>query len=136
MDASLRPSPGHSEEQFRIGAWVLTPAHNTLERTPTVHKLEPRAAEFLAFLAARPGQVVSVETLMAELWADRIVTDASVYRIIAQLRRLLGDDTREPAFIETVRKRGYRLIAPVERIPRGPAPELTPANKTKSPASA
>lgn len=67
----------------------------------------------LVCLAERAGQVVSVEQLLNEVWKDVIVTSDSVYHAVAALRRMLGDDTKDPSYIANVLRRGYRLVAPV-----------------------
>jgi TolB-like protein/Tfp pilus assembly protein PilF len=64
-------------------------------------------------LAERAGQVVSVDQLLNEVWRDVIVTSDSVYHAVAALRRMLGDDTKDPSYIANVVRRGYRLVAPV-----------------------
>ena len=74
--------------------------------------------DVLVYLAARAGQVVSVEELLREVWRGVVVTDASVYMAIKQLRRALagsgsGEDTQ---YVETIPKRDYRLTAPVEHL--------------------
>jgi TolB-like protein/Flp pilus assembly protein TadD len=67
----------------------------------------------LVCLAEHAGQVVSVDQLLNEVWKDVIVTSDSVYHAVAALRRLLGDDTKEPVYIANVLRRGYRLVTPV-----------------------
>ncbi len=67
----------------------------------------------LLYLAERPGQVVSVEELLDQVWSGVIVTTDSVYQAIATVRRVLGDDPRNPTYIATVPRLGYRLIARV-----------------------
>jgi transcriptional activator of cad operon len=64
-------------------------------------------------LAETPGEVVSIDTLLNEVWAGVVVTPDSVYQAVAALRRLLGDDAKQPAYIVTVPRLGYRLVAPV-----------------------
>ncbi|MBA3487306.1 MAG: winged helix-turn-helix domain-containing protein, partial [Lysobacter sp.] len=75
--------------------------------------LEPRLMEVLIALAERAGEVVSAEQLLIEVWRGTFYGDNPVHRAIAQLRRLIGDKSRMPTYIETIRKRGYRLIAKV-----------------------
>lgn len=77
----------------------------------------------LVFLAARPGKVVSAAELMAGVWAGRVVEEAAVYQTVAKLRRALDDDPHAPRFIETIPKKGYRLIARVGAA-RARAPSL------------
>ena len=60
-----------------------------------------------------PGQVVSVEQLLDQVWKDVIVTPNSVYHAVATLRRILGDDAKNPTYIANTLRRGYRLVAPV-----------------------
>ncbi|MEM1433535.1 MAG: winged helix-turn-helix domain-containing protein [Pseudomonadota bacterium] len=121
-----RPAVRSDEAQF--GPWVLNVSENRITNGVSEHTLEPLAIELLTYLAHRSGAVVSLDELHAELWAGRIVTDSSIYRQIAELRRVLGDDARAPRYIETVRKRGYRLIPAVrwrERPHAEPAPRAS-----------
>ncbi|MEM8547286.1 MAG: winged helix-turn-helix domain-containing protein [Pseudomonadota bacterium] len=116
---------------YQIGAFVLRPEANTLIGPTGSETLEPRTIELLAYLAEHAGEVISVDDLLRDLWTGRVVTDSSVYRQVAELRRFLGDDARRPAYIETVRKRGYRLISEVTILPAAGAEigqqEMAPA---------
>lgn len=76
-------------------------------------RLEPKVADLLSLLVLRPGQVVSKEDLTVGLWPDVVVGEDALPRCVSKLRRALGDDPKAPRFIETVPKRGYRLLAPV-----------------------
>lgn len=78
-----------------------------------IKKIEPRAAELLRTLAASPGAVLSREALLDACWPHDGGSDEALTQAIAQLRRALGDSATAPAFIQTVPKTGYRLIAPV-----------------------
>jgi transcriptional activator of cad operon len=71
----------------------------------------------LVCLAEHVGEVVSIEDLLNQVWSDVTVTPDSVYQAVASLRRLLGDDPKQPAYIETVPRLGYRLIATVTPVP-------------------
>ncbi|HEV7443804.1 MAG TPA: transcriptional regulator, partial [Steroidobacteraceae bacterium] len=99
--------------ELRIGAWRVDPALDEISRDGTTAKLEPRAMRVLVCLAEHAGQVVSVDQLLDAVWKDVVVTPDSVYQAVAGLRRALGDDTKEPAYIANVLRRGYRLVAPV-----------------------
>lgn len=103
-------------ERIRIGAWVLDVSLNRLKRDEESVTLEPLATEVLAYLSANPGKVVSADELIEEVWSRKYVGDAPVYRVVAELRRALKDDARQPLYIETIRKRGYRLVADVEVV--------------------
>jgi TolB-like protein/DNA-binding winged helix-turn-helix (wHTH) protein len=98
---------------MRIGAWRVDPALDEISKDGSIVKLEHRTMQLLLCLAEHAGQVVSVEQLLGEVWAGVVVTPDSVYHAVAVLRRMLGDDTKEPTYIANVPRRGYRLIAPV-----------------------
>ncbi len=99
---------------FRVGEWVAEPMANRLTRGDDVRKLEPKVMEVLAAMAARPGETVTKDEFMADVWTGTIVTDDVLARCISELRKALDDKARNPTYVETLRKRGYALIAPVE----------------------
>jgi adenylate cyclase len=111
----------------RVGDWELDTALNEVRQGSQTVKLEPKATELLAFLAQRAGQVVSREELLAALWPGVVVGDDTITQAVLKLRRSLKDDARSPRYIETISKRGYRLIAPVERSGAAPAARRFPA---------
>lgn len=112
--------------RFVVGDWQADPARDVLVRADESVKLEPKTMEVLVFFAGRPGEVVTQSELEAAVWRDVVVTSQSLYQSIAQLRRVLGDDARQPRYIETVPRRGYRLIAPVRWLEHGIGPAMTP----------
>ena len=86
-------------------------------------KIEPRAMDVLVFLAGHADEVVSVEQLIAAVWKGVVVGDGSVYLAIKQLRRALEESADGIRYIETIPKRGYRLIVPVGHVEPAPEPE-------------
>jgi TolB-like protein len=98
---------------LKIADLRVNPALDEICRDGVVTKLEPRAMRLLVTLAGRAGQVVSVKELLDLVWQDVIVSPDSVYAAVAALRRILGDDPKNPRYIANVVRRGYRLIAPV-----------------------
>jgi TolB-like protein len=82
----------------------------------------------LTYLAEHAGEVVSIDELLNHVWSGVIVTPDSVYQAVASLRRLLGDDARQPEYIATVPRLGYRLIATVGNWDGQPTPP--PRRKT------
>jgi DNA-binding winged helix-turn-helix (wHTH) protein/predicted ATPase len=76
-------------------------------------RLTPKAAAVLAALVARAGQPVTREELFASVWGDTVVSDAALASCIQELREALGDDAKQPRFIETRHRRGYRFVAPL-----------------------
>jgi Tol biopolymer transport system component/DNA-binding winged helix-turn-helix (wHTH) protein len=103
---------------FRLNEWLVRPSRQRIEKDGNTVKLEPKAMQTLVCLASRPGEVFSRQELLESVWADTIVGDETLSRIISQLRQLLDDDKKNPRFIETIYKSGYRLLAeprPIEK---------------------
>ena len=109
-------------DEARIGDWSFDEAAGELRRGAERRRLEDRAARTLALLCRRRGEVVSQAEIAAQVWNGRTVSPNSLPVVIADLRRALDDDARSPRFIETVAKRGYRLL-----------PETTDARPAPSP---
>lgn len=120
------PTPnGHpSRATWRIGEWIIDPGTDQISRDGTTVRVEARAMQLLLSLARRPGEVVSIDDLLGEAWPDVIVTPDSVYQAITSLRRLLGDDPKQPTYIATVPRRGYRLIARVDALDGDRTPDV------------
>jgi transcriptional activator of cad operon len=110
-----------SDAPFRIGDWYVNPMSGQLSRNGEVVRLEARTMRLLLSLAERPGELVSIEELLKEVWPGVIVTSDSVYQAVASLRRVLGDDPKRPTYIATVPRLGYRMVAPVSVPANHPA---------------
>jgi DNA-binding winged helix-turn-helix (wHTH) protein/WD40 repeat protein len=100
-------------EPFLVGEWLVEPRLNRLTRGDTSVQLELKAMDVLLCLAAQVGEVVAKHELFDAVWQTEFVSDNTLARRIADLREALGDDAQNPRYIETIRKRGYRLIATV-----------------------
>jgi transcriptional activator of cad operon len=98
---------------LRVGAWRVDPRAGQISRQGEVVRVEARTMKLLLCLAERAGEVVSVEELLDQVWSGVVVTPDSVYQAVASLRRLLGDDAKQPAYIATVPRLGYRMVAAV-----------------------
>jgi adenylate cyclase len=98
---------------LRVGTWAVAPRLNNISCKGKTVRLEPKVMEVLLCLAQFPGETLSKEQLFQAAWPNTIVTEDVLKRCIAELRRAFDDDARNPQFIETISKRGYRLIAPV-----------------------
>ncbi len=99
---------------FRIGEFhYVEPSLNSVTGPAGIIRLEPKIMQVLVCLAAHAGQVVPKERLMRTVWPDTFVGDDVLTRSISELRRVFGDDVKEPRFIQTIPKSGYRLIAGV-----------------------
>jgi DNA-binding winged helix-turn-helix (wHTH) protein len=100
---------------FRVAEWAVEPQLNNLERNGQAVRLEPKVMQVLVCLAEHQGELVTKEQLIRAVWADTFVTDDVLTRCISELRKALNDDPKQPRFIETIPKGGYRLIAHVQR---------------------
>ena len=96
---------------FNVGDWTIEPAANRMFRAGQEIRLEPKVMRVLAYLVEHHGEVVSRHDLEANVWTGMIVTDDAVTNTVLKLRRALGDDARNPRYIETIAKAGYRLVA-------------------------
>ena len=121
---------------FRLGPWLVEPSLNTVSRNGSFVHIEPKVMEVLARLAAEPGETVAKERLLKDVWQGTFVTDDVLIRSISELRRVFEDDAREPHVIQTVPKRGYRLIAPVEPVNRQIASSVLPSQVGPEPVTA
>src|SRR5580704_3167492 len=98
---------------LRIGAWCVNPASGEISRDGETTRVEARTMRLLQCLAERPGEVVSIDDLLSQVWPDVTVSQDSVYQAVTSLRRLLGDDPKQPTYIATVPRLGYRMVASV-----------------------
>src|SRR5688572_6726823 len=112
------------KEPVLIGDWLADPRDDSLTRGNERVKLEPRTMRLLMRLAQAPGIVVSQDELLESVWTGLVVGPASVYQSMSQLRKMLGDVDEPARYIETVARKGYRLVAKVSK------PE-TPASATQ-----
>jgi Tol biopolymer transport system component/DNA-binding winged helix-turn-helix (wHTH) protein len=99
---------------YRFDDVEIDPQAFRVTRAGEPVRLEPKAVELLIFLAGQPGRLVSKAEIQAAVWKDTAVTENALTRLVAQIRRGLGDDAREARYIETVPTRGYRFVAPLE----------------------
>jgi Tol biopolymer transport system component/DNA-binding winged helix-turn-helix (wHTH) protein len=104
---------GRNAEVLRFGPFRFVPGDGLWRGADEV-ALPPRALGALATLIARRGVVASKQELMDAVWPDTFVTESSLLEAIGLLREALGDDRRQPIYIQTVHRRGYRFIARVE----------------------
>lgn len=113
---------------FYIGAWLIRPSLNQVVDGDAVHRLAPRFMQVLLGLAEHPGHVVERGDLLKRAWGDVYVDDVALSQAISRLRKVFGDDPKQPCYIETIPKRGYRLIAPVtfEAIARSTPAVIAP----------
>lgn len=104
------------EAPFRVGDWQVQPLRNEIAGPDGRTKLEPRVMQVLVCLAERAGDVVSREQILEAVWEDRFVSDEVLTVAIQKLRRALGDDAKDPRFVQTVPGKGYRLNGAVGQV--------------------
>lgn len=102
------------DRDFQIGEWRVEPRRGIISGPQGRRRLEPRVMDVLAYLARRNGDPASQEEIVRAVWGEVALSEGALFRYISQLRSALGDDARRPCFIETIPKRGYRLLLPVE----------------------
>src|SRR5215468_569182 len=122
---TLRPAGWRTApmDDLRIGSWVVARSLNSISAGGRTVRLEPKIMEVLLCLAQHPGETLSKERLFQAVWPNIIVTEDVLKRCIAELRRAFDDDARNPHIIETIAKRGYRLLAPVSALATAPVPQ-------------
>src|SRR5215213_3046784 len=140
----------HDVARFAFGDYELDTGRVQLLRDGEPVPLEPKAFAVLRLLAVHAPHVVDKADLFALVWKDTAVTDNALTRIIAQLRKALGDDARDPRYIATVSARGYRLLPAVRMVdgdavrhprpaePSAPAPitaAVAPADAAPAPST-
>lgn len=117
-----RPGPN----AMQIGEWIADPDDDSLTRGAESARIEPRMMRLLVRLARTPGEIVSQDALLDDVWQGVVVSPASVYQNVSQLRKALGDTETPPSYIETVARKGYRLVAPVAPAPPDESPVAVP----------
>jgi transcriptional activator of cad operon len=98
---------------IRIGDWCVNPSSGQISRDGETARVEVRTMRLLVCLAEHAGEVVSIDDLLDQVWSDVTVAPDSVYQAVTSLRRLLGDDPKQPIYIATVPRLGYRMVSTV-----------------------
>ena len=99
---------------FFIGDWQVSPFTNILRRGNNIHSIEPKAMDVLLCLCSSPSKVISGNEILDQCWDTVAIGDNPVHKAINQLRKAMGDSPKQPRYIETIRKRGYRIIAELD----------------------
>src|SRR5271169_2920791 len=122
--------PNRTNGIFRFGVYEADPASGELRKAGIRLRVQEQPFQVLLVLLDRPSEVVTREELCQRLWpADTFVDfDHSLNTIINKLREALSDSAANPRFIETLARRGYRFLAPVEFVERHsePSPPTAP----------
>jgi DNA-binding winged helix-turn-helix (wHTH) protein/tetratricopeptide (TPR) repeat protein len=122
---------------YRFGPFTVDATSYRLLRGTEVIPLSPKIIDLLLYLVARQSALVGKDELFAALWPDVAVTDNALTQAVSELRQALGDDSSKPTYIQTVARRGYRFIAPVESLaamPTSPVPVHEAITESRPPA--
>lgn len=101
-------------EDFKVGDWQVSPSTLRISQSNSEIKLEPKVMQVLCYLAKHPNLVISRQTLEEEVWVDMVVGYEALTNTIIKLRKAFDDNSKHPSYIETIPKKGYRLIAKVQ----------------------
>lgn len=112
-----KPIPRRIDADFRLSGHHVQTRLNRIRTAEETHQIEPKIMQVLVCLAENAGEVVGREALIDRVWEGAFVSDDVLTRCIGELRKVFDDDPVDPRVVETMRKRGYRLIAPIEFRP-------------------
>ena len=110
-------SAGSHPLRVRFGEFELDEANALLLRDKSAVPLAPTPFGLLCALVRQPGSLLTKQTLLDQVWGHRFVSDSVLKTAISDLRTVLADDPRQPRYIETVARRGYRFIAVTAALP-------------------
>jgi DNA-binding winged helix-turn-helix (wHTH) protein/tetratricopeptide (TPR) repeat protein/TolB-like protein len=119
---------------LRFGVFELNLATEELRKFGTLIKLAPQPFELLALLASQAGQVVTREQIQYQLWGQDTFVDfeQGMNHCIRQIRNVLGDSAETPRYVETIPRRGYRFVAPVEVVNSAPEESLVKFSESQA----
>src|SRR5262249_61731756 len=100
-------------QQWCFGPFRLDPATESLWRDDILLPLPPKPSAVLAYLVTHAGQVVTKEALLDAVWPQTIITAGELKTCLGQIRQSLQETARNPQYIVTLHRRGYRFLAPV-----------------------
>jgi DNA-binding winged helix-turn-helix (wHTH) protein/tetratricopeptide (TPR) repeat protein len=130
------PLPNSEGSLLAFGPFRLDVRGRRLLRGQEVVPVSPRAFDILAVLVHHAGQTVTKQDLMQQVWPDVFVEEANLAQHVSQLRRLLGDATKQPEYIATIPRQGYQFVAVVTPVAEVPSVgEASPAPQTTAPAA-
>lgn len=101
------------QKPFYMGDWLISPAKNHIQNDQITKTIQPKLIEVITYLCSKQGKIVSSDELIDQCWPNQYISDNPIHKCIAQLRKVLGDSSKNPKYITTVPKRGYSVIAKV-----------------------
>lgn len=104
-------------DDFRLDDWLIQPGLGRISRGDEMVKLRPQLVDLLVCLARHPGHTLTKSEILDAVWPEQYIAESGLARCVAELRQALRDTAQEPRYIQTIPKRGYRLLAHVEWLP-------------------
>lgn len=98
------------QRPFLLGDWQVIPERRLISNGETERSLEPKVLELLILLASEPGRVISRHDIEQSIWGNIVIGEDTVARLVSKLRRAFSEKAHAPKYIETIPKRGYRLM--------------------------
>lgn len=120
------------EQHLKVGDWWYLPQQDKLVKLSEAGEITATAdldnlcQKAMNYFILNAGRLITRDEILADVWGVRDVSDGRISRVIRVLRVALGDDSREPSYIETIPKRGFRFIAPVAEVVMSQGAELSP----------
>ena len=102
----------HTVPRYRFGEFIVSPRRRILARNGLEQPLIPRYFDLLVYLVEHRAEAVHRRDIFDRVWGDVIVSDSALSQAIRTIRRVLGDDSRDPRFVRTVSRHGYRFVFP------------------------
>ena len=124
-----------TQDAFQVGSWRVEPSLLRLSKAHESKTLAPRVMDLLVALAASPGEVVTRDELHARVWNGDAIGEDVLRRAVFELRRALGDSAQAPTYVETVPRRGYRLLTQVTTKPATSSVGASPAPNPRRPVA-
>jgi TolB-like protein/DNA-binding winged helix-turn-helix (wHTH) protein len=129
----MSPVPDRTDRDFRLEDWLVQPAQCRLSNNARKVQVRPKVMDLLTHLANHVGKVVSKDQLLDGVWGAGVVSESALTRTVTELRQALGDDAGNPRLLETIPKRGYRLIGSVSDV-ADDVVAITPGRSARAPA--
>jgi len=117
-------------DAYQVGDWTVYPQLNEMTQGDVTVTLEPRIVKLLNCFCAHPDRVLNRDLLIEKAWDGIIVSESTINHTVGALRRALGDNARKPNYIQTVAKKGYRLLATVSKLETQPPFDAPQFNET------
>ncbi|MBV8553484.1 MAG: alpha/beta fold hydrolase [Acidobacteriaceae bacterium] len=130
----MAQNPANTQHRIVFPPFELDLSGGRLRRGRDAVEMSPKAFSVLCYLAERPGHLVTKEELLTAIWPDVSVGEAVLKVAIAEIRKVLADASKQPKFIETAHRRGYRFIARIETAaPEPPGASIPAGNRPSTP---